>query len=82
MGAEEFVECAFDVLERIDDIEVGCGFVRRLEGTSLRLATRPWLISTGQYSGIGPPVLARPGPRPLSLRRATTPAMTTTSRPE
>jgi len=25
------------------------------QGTSLRLATRPWLISTGEYGGSGPP---------------------------
>jgi len=29
------------------------------QGTSLRLATRPWLISTGEYGGNGPPGKAR-----------------------
>jgi hypothetical protein len=34
------------------------------QGTSLRLATRPWLISTGEYGGSGPPGKARgPGRR-------------------
>jgi len=31
----------------------------RCQGTSLRLATRPWLISTGEYGGSGPP--GKPG---------------------
>ena len=34
------------------------------QGTSLRLATRPWLVSTGEYGGSGPPGKARgPGRR-------------------
>jgi len=29
------------------------------QGTSLRLATRPWLVSTGEYGGSGLPGKAR-----------------------
>ena len=39
------------------------------QGTSLRLATRPWLISTGEYGGSGPPGKARgPGRRRISSK--------------
>jgi len=41
------------------------------QGTSLRLATRPWLISTGEYGGSEPPGKARgPGRRRVSEARA------------
>jgi hypothetical protein len=41
------------------------------QGTSLRLATRPWLISTGEYGGSGPPGKARgPGRRGLRIQRS------------
>jgi prevent-host-death family protein len=40
------------------------------QGTSLRLATRPWLISTGEYGGSEPPGKARgPGRRQVSEAR-------------
>jgi len=38
------------------------------QGTSLRLASRPWLISTGEYGGSGPP--GKPG-APAAVDAAT-----------